>query len=75
MPIPTDFGGKTLTARQKNDDFSVGLNFELDDNGLCPKCAAIFCPIWNQEHNADDAGYCQHCKEPVIDVATGKFFE
>ena len=33
------------------------------------KCLLIpddYCRICNQEHNADDAGYCQHCKEPVI---------
>lgn len=45
-------------------DGSVGLYIELDDNGLCQECAAIFCDICGQEHNAsEDNQYCNHCKE------------
>lgn len=27
-----------------------------------------FCPICNQPLNVDDAGYCVHCKNPIVDV-------
>lgn len=41
----------------------------------CSDCEK-FCPICNQSLNTDDAGYCYHCKEPVIDVVfTGKVFD
>ena len=38
-----------------------GCESDCETEGDC-----IFCHICNQEHNADDAGYCSHCKEPVI---------
>ena len=57
----------------ESTDPSVGLYVEIGDTGICTECEK-FCPICGQEHNADDAGYCQHCKEPIIDVPNGKFF-
>ena len=51
-------------------DGSVGLNFDLDDNGYCPECSALFCDVCGQEHNClheQNAGYCQHCREPIAD--------
>lgn len=37
-----------------------------------------YCPICGQEHNANheyNAGYCQHCKNPVLDDSTGEFYD
>ena len=35
-----------------------------------------FCSICNQSLNIDDAGYCIHCKEPIVDVSdTGEVFD
>lgn len=58
-------------------DGSVGIYIELDDNGECQECRDLFCFICGQEHNADNeynAGYCQHCKTPVMDYSTGKVY-
>ena len=44
----------------------------------CSDCKLMYCETCGQEHNAEsefNAGYCQHCKTPVLDYSTGKFYQ